>query len=114
MFIGDSQTMASEAAVLGVPSVRCNTFAGKIAYLVEEENKYGLTYGFTPGRFDDMIRKINDLLAMTDLEEEWQRRRQKMLSEKIDVTAFLSWFVENYPESMKTIKEDPGYQWRFK
>jgi len=37
-----------------------------------------------------------------------------MLSEKIDVTAFLVWFVENWPESFKTMMENPGYQERFK
>ena len=30
LFIGDSQTMTSEAAVLGVPALRCNTLAGSI------------------------------------------------------------------------------------
>ena len=43
MFIGDSQTMTSEAAVLGVPSLRCNSFAGRISYINEQEFKYGLT-----------------------------------------------------------------------
>lgn len=37
LFLGDSQTMTSEAAVMGVPSLRCNTFAGKISYLEEQE-----------------------------------------------------------------------------
>jgi hypothetical protein len=30
-----------------------------------------------------------------------------MLSDKIDVTAFMVWFVENYPESVKIMKENP-------
>ncbi len=46
--------------------------------------------------------------------EQFQLRRQKMLLEKIDVTAFLVWFVENYPESAKIMKENPDYQWRFR
>jgi hypothetical protein len=37
-----------------------------------------------------------------------------MLSDKIDVTAFMVWFVENYPESAKIMKENPDYQWRFR
>ncbi len=57
MFLGDSQTMTSEAAVLGIPSLRCNDFVGKISYLEEEEKKYHLTYGFTLNRFDNMIIK---------------------------------------------------------
>jgi hypothetical protein len=30
---------------------------------------------------------------MPDLKDEWQRRRQEILSEKIDVTAFMVWSV---------------------
>ena len=36
-----------------------------------------------------------------------------MLKEKIDVTAFMVWFIENYPESAKIMKENPDYQLRF-
>ena len=36
-----------------------------------------------------------------------------MLSEKIDVTAFMVWFVENYPESVEIMKKNPDYQLRF-
>jgi len=36
------------------------------------------------------------------------------LSTKIDPTAFMVWFIENYPESFRIMKEDPGYQERFK
>ena len=114
MLVGDSQTMTSEAAVLGTPAIRCNTFVGRIHYLEEEEHKYGLTYGFRPDEAEKMFEKINELLAMPNLKEEWQTRRQKLLSEKIDYTQFLSWFVENYPESKKIMKNNPDYQWRFK
>jgi hypothetical protein len=51
---------------------------------------------------------------MQNLKEEWQKRSEKMLSEKIDVTAFMVWFIENYPESVKVMKENPEYQYRFK
>jgi len=114
MFIGDSQTMTSEAAVLGTPAIRCNDFVGRISYLDEEEHKYGLTYGFKPDQFDQMIVKITELLNMPNLKQEWQIRRQKMLVDKIDVTAFMVWFVENYPQSIKILKENPEYQLRFK
>ena len=114
MLIGDSQTMTSEAAVLGTPAIRMNSFVGRISYLEEEEHKYGLTYGFKPDQFDEMISKIEELLKMPYLKQEWQERRQRMLSEKIDVTAFMVWFIENYPDSVKIMKENPDYQLRFK
>ena len=114
LYIGDSQTMASEAAVLGVPSLRCNTFVGRIAYLEEEEHKYGLTYGFTPDRFDQLLDKARELLQDPDTKSVWEEKRRKMLSEKIDVSAFFTWFIENYPNSKAVMKENPDYQFSFK
>jgi len=114
MFIGDSQTMTSEAAVLGTPAIRSNSFVGRISYLEEQERIYGLTFGFKPDESDKMFKKIQELLSLKNLKEEWQLRRQKMLADKIDVTAFMVWFVENYPESVQIIRENPDYQFNFK
>jgi len=105
MLVGDSQTMTSEAAVLGVPSIRCNTFVGKISYLEEEEHKYGLTFGFHPADSEAMFLKIEELLEIPDLKTKWQVKRQSLLRAKIDVTAFYVWFIENYPASAKIMKE---------
>lgn len=114
MLVGDSQTMTSEAAVLGTPAIRCNTFVGRISYLEEEEHSYNLTYGFLPDDSDAMFQKMQELLEMPDLKEVFQERRKKMLADKIDVTTFFVWFIENYPESAKIMKENPDYQYRFK
>jgi len=114
MFIGDSQTMTSEAAVLGTPSLRCNSFAGRISYLDEQEHKYKLTFAFRPERFDELMSMLQSMLSEKDLKEKWQEKRGKMLSDKIDVTAFMVWFIENYPESLSTIDIDPGFQNRFR
>ena len=114
MLVGDSQTMTSEAAVLGTPAIRCNTFVRRISYLEEEEFKYNLTYGFLPENSDLLFLKINELLEMPNLKNEWKNRRENMLADKIDVTAFFSWFIENYPESAKIMRSNPDYQYRFK
>ncbi|MEI8201416.1 MAG: DUF354 domain-containing protein [Bacteroidota bacterium] len=114
MFIGDSQTMTSEAAVLGIPSLRCNSFCGRIAYIEEEEHKYQLTFGFKPENFPQMVLKLKELMAMPNLKEEWQLRRKKMLNEKIDVTSFWSWFIENFPLSAKLTKNEQEFWQDFK
>jgi len=36
-----------------------------------------------------------------------------MLSEKIDYAQFLTWFIENYPESKQIMQDNPEYQFRF-
>lgn len=104
MLIGDSQTMTSEAAVLGVPSLRCNTFAGRIAYLEEEEKKYGLTFGFLPSQFNELKQKMIEIINTPDYKTKWQEKRKQLLKDKIDVTAFMLWFIENYPKSKSELK----------
>ncbi|MFO7574911.1 MAG: hypothetical protein R6W67_07115, partial [Bacteroidales bacterium] len=102
-------TMASEAAVMGVPSLRCNSFAGLLSSLEEEEKKYGLTYAFNPADFEKMMEKLKDLLDNPGLRSEWQAKRMAMLADKIDVTSFLVWLTEGLPESVEKFRNDPGY-----
>ena len=96
MFIGDSQTMTSEAAVLGVPALRCNTLAHSISYLTEQEETYGLTYAYKPTEFGLLRERMESMLGNPGLHEEWQRRRTRMLGDMIDVTAFMVWLTETY------------------
>ncbi len=114
MLIGDSQTMTSEAAVLGTPSIRCNSFVGRISYLEEEEKKYQLTFGFLPSNFDAMFKKIEELIRTPNLKEMWNERKMKMLQDKIDVSSFFVWFIENYPHSKDVICSNSEYQSNFK
>ncbi len=109
LFIGDSQTMTSEAAVLGTPALRMNSFAGKISYLEEEDKKYNLTFSFRPDQFSEMILKIDELLSMPDLKSEWSKRRSIMLKDKIDITAFLVSIFEGFPSTIKELKNNPDY-----
>lgn len=89
MFIGDSQTMTSEAAVLGTPAIRFNDFVGRLSYLDELEHKYHLTYGFKTNEFDKMIEKVKELLETDDLKMIFYKRREVLLNDYIDVTEFL-------------------------
>jgi predicted glycosyltransferase len=113
MYIGDSQSMAVEAAMLGVPSLRFNDFAGKIRVLEELEHTYQLTYGIKSQYPDQLYSKITELLNSENLKEEFQQRRKKMLKEKIDVAAFMTWFIANYPESKEIMRTNPDYQYNF-
>jgi len=114
MLVSDSQTMSSEAAVLGVPSFRCNTFVGRISYLEEEEKRYGLTYGFLPRQFDWMLEALEIVLQDNETKAKWIIKRNRMLEDKIDVTAFWVWFIDNYPESVKEVKRRDFDFGRFK
>ncbi|NMB36521.1 MAG: hypothetical protein GX993_00580 [Bacteroidales bacterium] len=113
ILISDSQSMSMEAAMLGVPSLRFSDFAGRISVLEELEHSYGLTFGISTNNPTKLINKLEELLSISNLKDDFIFRRQKMLADKIDVTAFLTWFIDNYPESKKIMKKNPAYQSRF-
>jgi predicted glycosyltransferase len=110
IFVSDSQTMTTEAALLGTPAVRCNSFVGKndMGNFVELEERYHLIYNCGDG--PAVLSRVNELLQSPDLKVEWARRREPLLQGKIDLTAFMVWFVENYPGSFAEVKEHPVAQ----
>lgn len=98
MVVGESATMASEAAALAVPAIFVSDTSR--GYVSEQEHHYGLVYHFTNKQTDEALKKIDDLLSRSDLCEEWQKKRKKMLDDCIDVTGFVVDFINNYPESL--------------
>jgi len=92
MYIGDGASMAAEAAILGVPSIYVSTT--RRGYLDELEEKYGLAYTFNDR--EQAQKKAFELLEDTNLKEKRQKKREKMLSEKIDTAKFMVEFIENY------------------
>lgn len=106
--------MTTEAGVLGTPAIRCNSFVGEndMGNFIELEQKYGLIFNYNDS--DKAIGKAVELIQKPDLKEEWRKKREKLLKDKIDVTAFMVWFIENYPESFKEMKENPEIQYKFK
>lgn len=95
MYIGDSQSMVSEAGLLGTPAIRFNEFKGRVPYLREEEG-YGLLYSFDTTEFDKMITKIEEILKITDVKAEWKKRVQNYAKDHIDTTQFYIDLIESY------------------
>ncbi len=114
ILIADSQSMCVEAALLGTPSIRFSDFSGRIGVLDELENKYGLTYGIHPSNEEQLFKKIDEFLIFKNLKDEWQKRRSNMLEDKIDVTAFWTWLIEKYPDSISVLKKNQDFQFNFK
>jgi predicted glycosyltransferase len=102
LYIGEGTTMAAEAAILGTPSFYVSNVKGQNCDDLEE--KFGLAFTFKNP--DGLTDKIDQVLSIPDVKKEWHSRREKMLKEKIDLTSFLLWFVESYPESFQTAKND--------
>lgn len=104
LLVTDTQTMATESAILGTPTVRCNTFVGPndMGNFIELENKYNLMFNFRD--FSEAMAKAIELAADEGAKEEWGLRRNRLFGETIDVTAFMVWLIENYPASISSIR----------
>lgn len=138
LYIGDSQTMAAEAGVVGTPFVRLNDFVGRLSYLheleaptdftprsdgyvpkidanVPDDVHYSLGYGHKTADVEGFFKSIERWLAMPDRKQVCAERRAKMLSEKVDYAKFLTWFIEHYPASVEqTRKADAKFWEQFK
>ncbi|WMW25438.1 DUF354 domain-containing protein [Methanolobus sediminis] len=90
MYIGEGATMASEAAILGVPSIYVsNTERG---YLNELERKYGLAINLKDRNM--ALEKAVELLESEHTSSLWKSKREIMLKEKVDVNQFMVDVIE--------------------
>lgn len=106
MYIGEGATTASEAAILGTPSIYINPLS--VSYCTDLELSYGLCFNYKT--VDGVLERINELLKLENLKGEFKKKRDAMLSDKVSVTDFLVWFIENYPGSHKILKANPDSQ----
>lgn len=113
LFFGESATMASESAVLGTPAI----YLDKVGRgYTDEEEEYGLVYNFKNDLESQAMAIYQGIKLLKDplLKAKTQEERKTFVNDKIDPTAFLVWFIENYPQSAKIMKENPNYQYNFK
>ena len=99
LYVGDSPTMATESAILGVPAVLVSSWAYKAGNMEELRDKYGLMFPFS--NQDSAVKKATYLLKNNLDKSYWFKKRENLLKDKIDVTAFMVEFIENYLESSK-------------
>jgi len=109
LYIGEGGTMATEAAILGTPSIHIESTSkgsatGELSgNFLELRDKYGLLY-FYPDQ-NQALKKAISILEDKNSKNEWRKRRERLLSDKIDVTAWMVDFIERYPESFYEYKE---------
>lgn len=87
IFVGESATMAAESAVLGTPAIFVST--SRRGYTDELSDRYGLVFTFSGvDRQEAAIEKTKSILEAYE-PETWQRRRERLLNDKIDTTEFI-------------------------
>lgn len=93
MLVGESATMASEAACLGVPAVYVSPLGR--GYTDDEERRYGLVKNLTGPRFHDDLSEIARSMADDpELGRTASEARRRLLADKIDLTKWMLEFLE--------------------
>ncbi len=84
LYVGEGATTAAECAVLGTPAVYVNSLP--LGYLSELDEEYGLVFPFVgENRHARALAEAARILTDDDAER-WERRREALLADKVDVT----------------------------
>lgn len=119
LFVGESATMASESVVLGTPAIYIDEVGRGYT---DEEAREQLLWMYRPvpsrdelksnepdwiaGGVKECIEKAEEIASSSFDIIEYAKRHKKWIATKIDCTAFLTWFIENYPASAKQTREN--------
>jgi predicted glycosyltransferase len=82
LLVCDSQTITTEAGILGTPAIRSNSFVGAkdMGNFIELEKKYRLVFNIRDP--DKAIEKAVSLINQQGLKRIWSRKREKLLKDK--------------------------------
>ena len=113
LLYGESATMASECACLGVPAIYLDNVGRGYT---DEEELFGLVYNFTHSIQDQeaSISKAVEILTIPEGKKIWRENLKQYISKKIDVTAFMVWIAENYPQCIDILRNNPDFPDQFK
>lgn len=94
LYIGDSQTMAAEAALLGTPAIRSNSFVGPndMSNFIVLEKKYGLLHNIaTPSEAIELAKELSE----HSQKAEWMSKRDQYYAQVGDINANIVSLLEN-------------------
>lgn len=128
LFVGESATMASESVCLGTPAIYIDEVGRGYT---DEEAREGLLWMYRPvpnrsamksdepswisGGVEECIEKAEEIADAKFDSAAYAQRHKEWLASKIDCTAFLCYFIETYPNSLKEVKgADKSFWERFK
>jgi predicted glycosyltransferase len=94
MLVGESATMASESAVLGVTAFYISPFGR--GFTDDQERRYQLVHNFNGERFHaDWLALVRQLASDPELVNRARAAQARMLAEKVDVTLWMVDFFES-------------------
>lgn len=99
LVVSDSQTIATEAALLGTPIIRSNSFVGdddmgNFVELAEHDLVQNV------GEFDEVLDLSMTYARDPEIKAEWERRRQEYMSDLVNLTDLITSLAFK-PESLR-------------
>jgi len=77
--VSDSQTMTSEAAVLGTPSFRLSDFVGRLSVIGQLEEA-GISFGFKPHQADLLLQRLNAYLGDPEMQRKVKTDHERFIA----------------------------------
>lgn len=96
--------MATEAALLGTPSIYVSTLVGTMGNFDELLERYEIVYSYY-----DPQQAFQKALALfvDNAKAEWIERRKRLLAETVDVTEMIANTVHSLVENSKAVSTSP-------
>lgn len=95
IYIGDSQTMATEASLLGTPAFRYNSFVGEndMSNFIILEKTLNILRNFS--NFDDLCEAVTNILNDNNSKKDWLQKREDYFRNKKDINKQISDIILN-------------------
>lgn len=87
LYFGESGTMATEAAILGTPTIRVSTLAKLLGNFKELSEKYNLLEFYDSD--EKGLKRALELVRDEGSKAAWKKRSEAFVKEKVDVVAFM-------------------------
>jgi predicted glycosyltransferase len=100
LFVGEGATMAAESTLLGTPAIYVSSIQTAYHQMLADSN---LLYDFR--YYSGVLAKAEELIRDKKTKIEHKKRVKAFISGKIDVTAFMTWFIEHYPDSYRQMRK---------
>jgi predicted glycosyltransferase len=110
LFITDTHTMATEAALLGTPTIRSSAFACDCdtGVFIELEREFQLLLNLKTAA--EVAAKAEQLIQDPHTKENWQKKRDRLLERKLDMVALMVSLIEGYPHSVARLNAASAYR----
>jgi len=104
LLVADTQTMVTEAALLGTPAIRSNSFVGESDMgNFKELEAHSLIHN--ERSLDDVLERMDEILTDSSAQEQWQKRRKEYLDNKVNLTRLITDLATEFNQTDTSVEQ---------